>query len=76
MRGESMTSSRDNGMSSTAKLSRTAMLLGAALMLSYLESFIPLPLMITGNKLGLANIALIIYFEQRSPISALFLQIS
>lgn len=70
-----MTSSRDKGISSPAKLSRTAMLLGAALMLSYLESLIPLPLPIPGFKLGLANIALIICFEQISPLSALFLQI-
>lgn len=70
-----MTASRDKGIFSTAKLSRTAMLLGAALMLSYLESFVPLPLPLPGFKLGLANIALLVCFELVSPTAALFLQI-
>ena len=42
------------------RLARDALLLSAALILSYLESFIPMPKAIPGMKLGLANIAVIL----------------
>lgn len=43
----------------TQRLARTSMLAATALVLSYLETMIPLPVGIPGIKLGLANIAVV-----------------
>lgn len=59
------------------RLSLDAMLLGAALMLSYIEAILPLSLVIPlpGAKLGLANIAVMLCFYKVSPIDALTVSI-
>lgn len=53
---------RSRAESGAKRLALDAALLGAALLLSYLESFIPLPLAgaVPGIKLGFANIAVIL----------------
>lgn len=59
------------------RLSLDAMLLGAALMLSYLEAVLPLSLIIPlpGAKLGLANVAVMLCFFKVSPADALTVSI-
>ena len=55
--------SRDKGgagYSAARHVAADAALLGAALILSYLESLIPMPRAVPGLKLGLANIAVIL----------------
>ncbi|MBE6573177.1 MAG: Gx transporter family protein [Ruminococcaceae bacterium] len=54
------------------RLSADAMLIGVAMMLSYLEAILPLSLIvpIPGAKLGLANVAVTLCFFKISPIDA------
>ncbi len=56
----------------TRRLSTNAMLLGMALLLSYLEAILPLNALIPlpGFKLGLANIIITLVFITVSPIDA------
>ncbi|MBR6513784.1 MAG: Gx transporter family protein [Clostridia bacterium] len=55
------------------RLTLDAMLLGVALMLSYLEAVLPLSLAIAlpGAKLGLCNVAIMLCFYAVSPVDAL-----
>lgn len=50
---------RQTAQTATQRLARTSMLAATALVLSYLETMIPLPAGIPGIKLGLANIAVV-----------------
>jgi heptaprenyl diphosphate synthase len=47
---------QDDGINKTKKTVFIALLLSLALVLSYMEQFIPIPVMVPGVKLGLANI--------------------
>ena len=42
------------------RLARVALLSAIALVLSYVETMIPLPVALTGVKLGLANVAVVV----------------
>ena len=66
-----MTSSR------VKRLTLDAMLLGAAMMLSYLEAVLPLSLIIPlpGAKLGLCNVAIMLCFYAVSPTDALIVSL-
>lgn len=46
----------------TRELARLALLCAAAMILSYLESLVPLPIPVPGVKLGLANLAVVFAF--------------
>lgn len=66
-----MTSSR------VKRLTLDAMLLGAAMMLSYLEAVLPLSLLVPlpGAKLGLCNVAVMLCFYAVSPADALIVSL-
>lgn len=53
----------------TRTLTRLALMTAAALVLSYLESFIPLPL--PGWKIGLANVVTLLLLTADTPLQAL-----
>ena len=53
------------------RLTLDAMLLGVAMILSYLEAILPLSLPLPGAKLGLCNVAIMLCFYAVSPIDAL-----
>lgn len=59
------------------RLCLDAMLLGIAMMLSYLEAILPLSLVIAlpGAKLGLANVAVLLCFYMISPLDALIVSL-
>lgn len=61
--------------SQVKRLTVDAMLLGVAMMLSYLEAILPLSLAIPlpGAKLGLCNVAIMLCFYKVSPADALIL---
>ena len=42
------------------RLARVSLLCACALVLSYLETMIPLPIAVPGIKLGLANVAIVV----------------
>lgn len=52
-------------MKSAKRLTRFSMLLAAGLVLSYIESMIPLPIGIPGAKLGLSNLLVLLFLYQR-----------
>ena len=51
---------------------RVGVLAALALVLSYIETFIPLPVPVPGIKLGLANVAVLVALELIDVKSALF----
>ncbi len=59
------------------RLTLDAMLLGVAMMLSYLEAILPLSFIIPlpGAKLGLSNVAIMLCFYAVSPIDALIVSL-
>lgn len=46
----------------TAKIARYALLVALAMVLSWLESMITLPVAVPGMKLGLTNLAVILHY--------------
>lgn len=64
--------------SQVKRLTLDAMLLGVAMMLSYLEAVLPLSLIIPipGARLGLANVAVTLCFFSVSPVDAAVVSLS
>lgn len=65
-------------LSRVKRLSLDAMLLSAAMTLSYIEAVLPLSLIVPlpGAKLGLANVAVTLCFYMISPVDALIVSLT
>ena len=59
----------------TKKLTEYACLLGFAMMVSYLEAVIPIPLGIPGAKLGLANVVIVFCLYYLGPFGAIMVNL-
>ncbi|MGI6110239.1 MAG: Gx transporter family protein [Eubacteriaceae bacterium] len=62
---------RTSGITGTRLLARLAVMTAAALVLSWLESFIPMPFPVPGAKPGLANIAVVFTLYTMGAVPAL-----
>lgn len=60
----------------TEKVVWLACLLAFAMIISYIEALIPIPLGIPGAKLGLANVAIVFCLYQSGPYGALLVNVS